>query len=107
MGSEWEPPMNPFTVGRGDLDPLAAGAGGGMMFDPLRSGFPGGGVGGPRGRGQPWLPSGSVVPGARFDPFGPPDLDRSGNVNPFGSGQYRSGPDPDHLPPPGYDDMFM
>lgn len=37
-----------------------------------------------------------IIPGARFDPFGP-DPGRIG----------RSGPDPDHFPPPGYDDMFM
>jgi hypothetical protein len=41
-----------------------------------------------------------VPPGARFDPIGPP-----------GTGPRRGGtwgaPDADHLPPPGYDDMFM
>lgn len=42
-----------------------------------------------------------IIPGARFDPFGPEP------------GMFpRPGPDPDHLrppgnPPPGYDDMFM
>ena len=34
-------PGDPFSIGRGDLDPLAGGVGGGMMFDPMRSGFPG------------------------------------------------------------------
>lgn len=38
-----------------------------------------------------------VIPGARFDPFGPID---PGHIS-------RSGPNPDHFPPPGYDDMFM
>ncbi|XP_069740520.1 proteasome inhibitor PI31 subunit isoform X2 [Narcine bancroftii] len=66
---------------------------GGMIVDPLRSGVPSSGFdpsSGIPGR----LPPGSVPPGARFDPFGP-----------IGPG--RSGPDPDHLPPPGYDDLFM
>lgn len=42
--------------------------------------------------------SGAVPPFARFDPFGPPDLDRP---------RPRRDPDNDHLPPPGYNDMFM
>ena len=29
---------DPFAVGRGDLDPLRAGSGGGMIMDPLRAG---------------------------------------------------------------------
>ena len=40
-----------------------------------------------------------MPPGARFDPFGPPDILRPRPL----PGQ----PDNDHLPPPGYDDMFM
>ncbi|NWH59232.1 PSMF1 inhibitor, partial [Geococcyx californianus] len=85
-------PVNPFAVGGEDLDPFG-GRSGGMIVDPLRSGFPQPGIdpsSGIPGR----LPPGAVPPGARFDPFGP-----------LGAG--RSGPDPDHLPPPGYDDMFM
>ncbi|XP_075625224.1 proteasome inhibitor PI31 subunit isoform X2 [Balearica regulorum gibbericeps] len=85
-------PLNPFAVGGEDLDPFG-GRSGGMIVDPLRSGFPQPGIdpsSGIPGR----LPPGAVPPGARFDPFGP-----------LGAG--RSGPDPDHLPPPGYDDMFM
>lgn len=40
-----------------------------------------------------------MPPGSRFDPFGPPDN------NPL---NFRQGvPDADHMPPPGYDDMFM
>ncbi|NWU96076.1 PSMF1 inhibitor, partial [Upupa epops] len=88
----WPSPVNPFAVGGTDLDPLG-GRSGGMIVDPLRSGFPEPGIdpsSGIPGR----LPPGAVPPGARFDPFGP-----------LGAG--RSGPDPDHLPPPGYDDMFM
>ncbi|XP_060692158.1 proteasome inhibitor PI31 subunit isoform X2 [Hemiscyllium ocellatum] len=66
---------------------------GGMIVDPLRSGLPRSGFDPSSGiPGQ--LPPGSVPPGARFDPFGP-------------VGPGRSGPDPDHLPPPGYDDLFM
>ncbi|XP_026547774.1 proteasome inhibitor PI31 subunit, partial [Notechis scutatus] len=69
------------------------GRGGGMIFDPLRSGFrnpvldPSSGL-------PSRLPPGSIPPGARFDPFGPP-------------GARRPGPNPDHLRPPDYDDMFM
>uniref|UniRef100_A0A8C5NR72 Proteasome inhibitor PI31 subunit n=1 Tax=Junco hyemalis TaxID=40217 RepID=A0A8C5NR72_JUNHY len=85
-------PLSPFAVGGEDLDPFG-GRGGGMIVDPLRSGIPHPGIdpsSGIPGR----LPPGAVPPGARFDPFGP-------------VGVGRSGPDPDHLPPPGYDDMFM
>ncbi|KAG9335104.1 hypothetical protein JZ751_005667 [Albula glossodonta] len=73
--------------------PLGNGRSGGMIVDPLRAGFPRSGFdpsAGIPGR----LPPGAVPPGARFDPFGP-------------VGQNRPGPDPDHMPPPGYDDMFM
>ncbi|VDI04789.1 sec1 family domain-containing protein 1 [Mytilus galloprovincialis] len=91
LGQEMNDPDDPFSVGRGDLDPFGR-TGGGMVFDPFH---PGGRRGGPDpSAGLPGrLPRGAVPPGARFDPFGPP-----------GTGP---GPDPDHLPPPGYDDMFM
>ncbi|XP_064597561.1 proteasome inhibitor PI31 subunit-like [Liolophura sinensis] len=91
---DWTDPGDPFSVGRGDLDPLRGG--GGMMMDPFRG----------RGRmpgfdpsfGIPGrLPRGAVPPGARFDPFGPP----GGPPGP------RAGPDPDHARPPGWDDMYM
>ncbi|NXG16908.1 PSMF1 inhibitor, partial [Grallaria varia] len=88
----WPSPVNPFAVGGDDLDPFG-GRSGGMIVDPLRSGFRQPGIdpsSGIPGR----LPPGAVPPGARFDPF-----------SPLGAG--RPGPDPDHLPPPGYDDMFM
>ncbi|XP_052761514.1 proteasome inhibitor PI31 subunit-like [Mya arenaria] len=91
----WQDPDDPFSIGRGDLDPLRSG--GGMLFDPMRGGR------GPRfgmdpSAGLPSrLPRGAVPPGARFDPFGPP------GTHP---GQ-RPGPDPDHMRPPDYDDMFM
>ncbi|XP_058121960.1 proteasome inhibitor PI31 subunit [Anopheles ziemanni] len=73
------PPRIP--VGRGDLDPLGR-LGGGMLLDGPRNAFPNFGP----------VPQ----PRPRFDPFGP-------NMNRFN----RPGPDNDHLPPPGYDDMFM
>ncbi|XP_041059732.1 proteasome inhibitor PI31 subunit [Carcharodon carcharias] len=88
----WSDPMAPFVSGGDDLDPFSDRRGG-MIVDPLRSGVPNSGFdpsSGIPGR----LPPGSVPPGARFDPFGP-------------VGPSRSGPDPDHLPPPGYDDLFM
>uniref|UniRef100_A0A3B4F2C0 Proteasome inhibitor PI31 subunit n=1 Tax=Pundamilia nyererei TaxID=303518 RepID=A0A3B4F2C0_9CICH len=67
--------------------------GGGMIVDPLRSGYPRSGFD-PSSGIPDILPPGAVPPGARFDPFGP-------------VGRHRPGPDPDHMPPPGYDDMFM
>ncbi|KAK7450089.1 hypothetical protein BaRGS_00039979 [Batillaria attramentaria] len=99
--------INPFSVGRSDLDPLAgmgvgSGTGGGMIMDPRYSGGPrfgnepGFGSFGPvRGGGihPSALPPGAVPPGARFDPIGPPGT--------------RPNPDPDHARPPDYDDMFM
>ncbi|KAK6183594.1 hypothetical protein SNE40_011043 [Patella caerulea] len=88
---EWIDPDGPFSVGRGDLDPFG-GMGGGMLMDPRRSGGPGFGM--DPSTGLPArLPRGAVPPGARFDPFGP-------------SGA-RPSPDPDHMRPPDYDDMFM
>uniref|UniRef100_A0A3P9PNN1 Proteasome inhibitor PI31 subunit n=1 Tax=Poecilia reticulata TaxID=8081 RepID=A0A3P9PNN1_POERE len=85
-------PLNPpFAAGGADLDPSAGG--GGMIVDPLRSGFPRSGFD-PSSGIPDILPPGAVPPGARFDPFGP-------------IGRHRPGPDPDHMPPPGYDDMFM
>ncbi|XP_046547412.1 proteasome inhibitor PI31 subunit-like [Haliotis rubra] len=88
---DWMPSSDPFAVGRSDLDPLAGGMGG-MLMDPRRSGVPG--FAPDPNAGLPSrLPPGAVPPGARFDPFGPPGA--------------RPGPDPDHMKPPGYDDMFM
>ncbi|KAI2663869.1 Proteasome inhibitor PI31 subunit [Labeo rohita] len=85
-------PMAPFAAGGADLDPFG-GRAGGMIVDPLRAGFPRSGF--DPSSGIPGvLPPGAVPPGARFDPFGP-------------VGRHRPGPDPDHMPPPGYDDMFM
>ncbi|XP_077384928.1 proteasome inhibitor PI31 subunit isoform X2 [Festucalex cinctus] len=90
----WPDPMAPpFSVGGADLDPLGSMSGGGMLADPLRMGYPRSGLD-PSSGIPDILPPGAVPPGARFDPFGP-------------VGRHRPGPDPDHLPPPGYDDMFM
>lgn len=89
---EWTEQGDPLAIGRGDLDPFARGQGAGMLFDPMRGGRPQ--FGPDPNAGLPGnLPRGSIPPGARFDPFGPPGM--------------RPQPDPDHLPPPGYDDMFM
>lgn len=83
-------PLGLGNVGRGDLDPFARG--GGMIFEP-----PGGFN--PLANLRRPGPSG-IVPGARFDPFGP-----TVGTNPRA---FRNpDPDPDHMPPPGYDDMFM
>ncbi|XP_015524771.1 proteasome inhibitor PI31 subunit isoform X1 [Neodiprion lecontei] len=100
----WNPMADPRGVGRSDLDPFTGPPGsGGMIFDPFSSGPFGRnplGPGGPGSLGIPGrLPPGAVPPGARFDPFGPPDVNLPRPP--------RGGPDNDHLPPPGYDDMFM
>ncbi|KAJ8952041.1 hypothetical protein NQ318_010951 [Aromia moschata] len=100
------PLVDPFggfsNVGRSDLDPFAGRdplrvpnriippGGGGMLFQPPQPQPPGANMG---------IPPGSLPPGARFDPFRPPDADR------FTPRARR--PDNDEFPPPGYDDMFM
>ncbi|XP_072175430.1 proteasome inhibitor PI31 subunit-like [Diadema setosum] len=99
---EWGQPVDPFSVGRSDLDPFSGG-GSGMLMDPFRSGMPHRGI--DPGMGMPGrLPRGAVPPGARFDPIGPPRP-----MGPGGgpAGGFLGDPDPDHQPPPGYDDMFM
>ncbi|KAG8226149.1 hypothetical protein J437_LFUL005810 [Ladona fulva] len=94
---ESEQYFDPFGVGRSDLDPLGR-LGGGNLFQPPRRGGINPGLGVPGG-----LPRGSIPPGARFDPFGPPDIDNRPRRGGFG----RMNPDHDHMPPPGFDDMFM
>ncbi|XP_012259462.2 proteasome inhibitor PI31 subunit [Athalia rosae] len=102
----WDPLADPRNVGRSDLDPFSGPSrGGGMLFDPFgpnplgRSPLGPRVPGGPGGLGVPGrLPPGAVPPGARFDPFGPPDINQP---------RIPRGPDNDHLPPPGYEDMFM
>ncbi|CAG9858659.1 unnamed protein product [Phyllotreta striolata] len=101
----------PFSIasdyGRSDLEPLGGigigpvrvpqPPGGGMLFQPPGPSF-GGGF---RDPGAPvGLPPGALPPGARFDPFRPPDVDRYAPRRP-------NRPDNDEFPPPGYDDMFM
>ncbi|KAJ8020340.1 Proteasome inhibitor PI31 subunit [Holothuria leucospilota] len=100
---DWNERVDPFSVGRGDLDPFS-GASPGMLMDPMRGGFPGPRMDPTRGLGMPGrLPRGAVPPGARFDPIGPPRPDSGRNpMHPY-SGE----PNPDHMRPPGYDDMFM
>ncbi|CAB4374360.1 unnamed protein product [Rhizophagus irregularis] len=128
FGGDEPSSINPFNIGRDDLDPLGSNPiygpprfggggihpfggpsrGGGMFVGPDHPifGRGGGGGGGIYGGPQP-LPRGSVPPGARFDPigpFGPVGTPRGG----FGRGNRTSGdPDNDELPPPGYNDMFM
>ncbi|XP_023023842.2 proteasome inhibitor PI31 subunit [Leptinotarsa decemlineata] len=101
------PIVDPRNYGRSDLDPLGGidplrvpsnrgPGGGGMLFQP-----PGPSFGGPPLHpGNLGVPPGAIPPGARFDPFRPPDVDRSFNRRP-------NRPDNDEFPPPGYDDMFM
>ncbi|XP_075210898.1 proteasome inhibitor PI31 subunit-like [Lycorma delicatula] len=91
---DWQARIDPFDYGHADLDPLGRGTGGGMIFDPMGSRHPGiqPGLGIP---GQ--LPRGAVPPGARFDPMGPPDIERQPRP--------RFPPDSD-MPPPGYEDVF-
>lgn len=103
---EWTPAGGPFGYGDGDRIPGHPGTSGGMLMDPFRPGGMGS-VGGdifgrPPHPGQ--LPRGAVPPGARFDPFGP--VPPGGSRSDSRSGRF-AGPDPDHMPPPGYDDMFM
>lgn len=93
-GQPWPPP-----IGGADLDPLGR-AQGGMLMDPYNFPQP---FGQPRNPG-PELPRGAVPPGARFDPFGPLGVGPNPRPN---QNRRQMGPDPDHLPPPGYNDMFM
>ncbi|XP_070276180.1 proteasome inhibitor PI31 subunit isoform X1 [Myotis yumanensis] len=88
----WCDPLGPFAVGGEDLDPFGYRRGG-MIVDPLRSGYPRVPIDPSSGLPNR-LPPGAVPPGARFDPFGP-------------IGTSPAGPNPDHLPPPGYDDMYL
>lgn len=95
------PRVGPVGVGEIDLNPFGRNplafpppmGGGGMLFEPPRGGrFPQGPEFG--------MPPGSVPPGARYDPFRPPDVDRFPR-------RPNNRPDNDEFPPPGYDDMFM
>lgn len=99
---QWNPPVHdPFGFGDADRLPGHVGSGG-MFMDPFHQRHRG-----PESDfGHPGLPRGAVPPGARFDPFGPipPNGGMGGNPR---SGRF-SGPEPDSLRPPGFeDDMFM
>uniref|UniRef100_T1IPQ1 Proteasome inhibitor PI31 subunit n=1 Tax=Strigamia maritima TaxID=126957 RepID=T1IPQ1_STRMM len=114
--SGWDVINDPMGIGRGDLDPLGR-RGGGMLMDP-RHRYPGISPYHPAAGIPGQLPrqvkdqkpkhllllvmscSGSVPPGARFDPFGPPDPDALPGSQP------PTGPNPDHMKPPDFDDMF-
>lgn len=78
-------------VGRGDLNPLGRGSGGGMIFSPP-SLNPFAGNLGPNS----FPDNRNIPPGARFDPFTPPD--GTGRINPNAT-HFR--------PPPDFDDMYM
>ncbi|XP_066154146.1 proteasome inhibitor PI31 subunit [Euwallacea fornicatus] len=97
-------PLDPFDYGRSDLDPFGVDplrivprigprGGGGMLFQPPRGTLPG------VGPGNMGIPPNSLPPGARFDPFRPPES--------FPNPRMPRRPDNDDFPPPGYDDMFM
>lgn len=82
---------HPFAYGDDDLLPggLGGGMGGGMALGPSHAMFTDRfAMGDPR-RHRPPVPG--LPPRARFDAFGAGGRE----------------PDPDHLPPPGYGDMFM
>ncbi|XP_022906288.2 proteasome inhibitor PI31 subunit [Onthophagus taurus] len=98
---------SPLGVGSSDLHPFGANpmglppfgqpdfGTGGMLFVPPRGG-------GPFGPDiNTGIPGGSLPPGARFDPFRPPDVDRFPRPRP------NNNPDNDEMPPPGFDNMFM
>lgn len=95
--------VDPFGVGRNDLNPIPPGMFGGVprFQDGVGGGMLFTGPGGipPRNNPNVGIPPGSLPPGARFDPFRPPDMERD-QRNP--RGRYN-----DEFPPPGFDDMFM
>lgn len=85
----FSPPRNPDpSYGVGDLNPLGGLQGGGMVFDPMR-------VRDSRTRRMPRVP-----PSARFDPILPQ------NPDPMMPGSLGR-PNPDHMRPPDFDDMYM
>lgn len=101
--SQWIPP----STGNPDLDPAGVNPGRvdlhernpltpqGMIYDPRQL------LDYQRGQHQAGRPDAGLPPGARFDPFGPPDPSQVGpGRGPLPSSQFGV-PDPDHLPPPG------
>lgn len=87
--------MPSCQIGDSDRMPFHSGSGG-MVMDPFQRH----GRHGRMPHRDPQLPRGAVPPGARFDQFRPP------TVWP-GPGMHPSGPDYDHMRPPGFDDMYM
>ncbi|XP_070701062.1 proteasome inhibitor PI31 subunit isoform X2 [Pempheris klunzingeri] len=77
---QWPGPTPPFAAGGADLDPFGSRGGGGMIVDPLRSGYPRSGFD-PSSGIPDILPPGAVPPGARFDPFGPIGRHRPGGFD--------------------------
>ncbi|CAH0561064.1 unnamed protein product [Brassicogethes aeneus] len=84
-------PFNGMDPLRGPANRIYPGRGGGMLYQPPPMPGP--------FNPHAGLPPGAVPPGARFDPFRPPDTRQP----PRGPRR----PDSDEMPPPGYDDMFM
>lgn len=102
-GYPYMPNIHPLDVGGADLNPFGMNP----LGVPRNPHLPGGGgmLFVPPGRGGPpdinmGIPGGSIPPGARFDPFRPPDVDRFPR-------RPNNMPDNDEMPPPGFDDMFM
>lgn len=103
--SQWIPPP---STGNPDLDPPGSTGHGridlrernpltpqGMIYDPRQL------LDYQRGQSHPARPDAGLPPGARFDPFGPPDPSQVGpGRGPLPSSNFGI-PDPDHLPPPG------
>eukprot|EP01134_Creolimax_fragrantissima_P000524 CFRG0524T1 len=88
--------------GMGNLGGFGVNGGGGMLFDP--SSLPNRTMPPPR---NPYgITPGSIPDGARYDPIGPGDPHRPGLPN-SGLDVSSAEPNPDHLPPPGYNNMFM
>lgn len=101
--TQWIPP----TTGNPDLDPAGQQTQRidlreidplvpqGMLYDPRHL------LDQRRQRQSDLRPDCGLPPGARFDPFGPPDPGQVGpGRGPLPSSQFGV-PDPDHLPPPG------
>ncbi|KNC87016.1 hypothetical protein, variant 2 [Sphaeroforma arctica JP610] len=83
-----------FGYGSNDLNPQFGAFGGPAGMGGL------GGMGGMGGM------RGTIPPGARYDPIGPGDTYRPRGNNPDWD-VASAEPDPDELPPPGYNNMFM
>lgn len=98
--SQWIPP----STGNPDLDPAGLHQARRVDLRDINPLTPQGMLYDPRqliDRQREPNPMGGVPPGARFDPFGPPDPNQVGpGRGPDPASQFGV-PDPDHLPPPG------